>query len=97
MGDPAGVGPQITWKAWAQRQPGQRPFYVIADPAVMRAAQILTGMDGAMQVIAAPGDAASAFATSLPVLPIACRAPPPGKPDAATAPSPACPPRSAQT
>ncbi len=87
MGDPAGVGPQLTWKAWGQRKPGQRPFYAIAAPEVLRSAQTLAGVDGALRVIGAPEDAADVFGEALPVLPIASPAPTPGAPDPETAPA----------
>ena len=32
MGDPAGVGPSITWKAYDAFRARARPFYVVADP-----------------------------------------------------------------
>ncbi|MBI1361682.1 MAG: 4-hydroxythreonine-4-phosphate dehydrogenase PdxA [Alphaproteobacteria bacterium] len=89
MGDPAGVGPQITWWAWLQRQSGQRPFYVIASTDVATqgfaalAGQGATGVT--MRQIAEPAEAVSAFPDALPVLPIVCTAPTPGSPDPATA------------
>ena len=79
MGDPAGVGPEITAGAWrALRETGPR-FVVLADPDVI-----------APQVpVRIVGDADGAgFADAIPVLPVklsaACKA---GVPDAANAPA----------
>lgn len=90
MGDPAGVGPLIAWKAWAARKPGQRPFYVIAPLDVM--ARNFPHKAGTservwVQRIKDPSEAAAAFPSTLPLLEIACPAPPPGEPDPATAPA----------
>lgn len=82
MGDPAGVGPIIAWKAWEHaRQTGGRPFYVIAPPAVMSAAVNA----GPFEIIPDTGHALTTFHSALPVLPIDGPAPAPGKPDPATA------------
>lgn len=64
MGDPAGCGPQITVQAWEQwRDVGERPFFVIADPALY-AGSVPTAE------IETPYDAHSVFGSALPVLPI---------------------------
>lgn len=64
MGDPAGCGPQITVKAWAQRRElNLPPFFVISDPNLfsdtIQVAEITT-----------PEHAVAAFDSALPVLPI---------------------------
>lgn len=90
MGDPAGVGPMITWEAWRRRSWDQRPFYVIASEDVMLQG---FGLDAGeaervwLRRIAAPAEAEAAFDTALPVLVIPCPAPAPGKPDIASAPA----------
>lgn len=81
MGDPAGVGPLITWEAWRRRRPGQRPFFVLASEAVMARA----GRHGDIARLTDPNQAAEAFDTDLPLLHIDCPVPPPGEPDVATA------------
>jgi 4-hydroxythreonine-4-phosphate dehydrogenase len=86
MGDPAGVGPLIAWRAWERREPGQRPFYVIASDEVMAAARPAGGAH-TIAIISAPEDAARDFGDALPVLPIDCPTPRPGQPDIATAPA----------
>ncbi|KAJ55623.1 4-hydroxythreonine-4-phosphate dehydrogenase [Actibacterium mucosum KCTC 23349] len=58
MGDPAGVGPELSLVAWHALQ-DELPFFLVGDPAALP--------DGAkFQEISSPGEAASA--TSLPVL-----------------------------
>jgi 4-hydroxythreonine-4-phosphate dehydrogenase len=84
MGDPAGVGPIIAWKAWEHaRKTGGRPFYIIVPPDVMAAA----ANAGPLETIPDTGHALTTFAHALPVLPIDGRAPQPGQPDPATAPA----------
>jgi 4-hydroxythreonine-4-phosphate dehydrogenase len=83
MGDPAGVGPQITWAAWRGRETGQRPFYVIAPAEVLER----SGSTDSVATIADPGEAASVFTTYLPVLSIDGPTPDAGKPDPASAPA----------
>ncbi|OYX48987.1 MAG: 4-hydroxythreonine-4-phosphate dehydrogenase PdxA [Alphaproteobacteria bacterium 32-64-14] len=84
MGDPAGVGPAITWKAWEHvRNTGGRPFYVIAPPEVLASAPNA----GVLETIPETGNALTTFQHALPVLPIDGPAATPGKPDAATAPA----------
>jgi 4-hydroxythreonine-4-phosphate dehydrogenase len=94
MGDPAGVGPQLALRAWRQRKPGQRPFYVIASrDQLLTSAFLMAPEPGvthetpplALQAIAHPRDAADAFDEALPVLNIPCPSVKPGAPDPATA------------
>ncbi len=82
MGDPAGAGPQATWGAWARREAGQRPFYLIGDPDVAKAAREAAGVDGSLIEIADGRHAVDAFDLGLPILPMACEgSPSPGNPD----------------
>ena len=84
MGDPAGVGPSITWQAYEHaRQTGGRPFYVIAPPDVLARAPNA----GRFEIIPETGNALTTFAHALPVFPIEGVAATPGKPDPATAPA----------
>jgi len=63
MGDPAGVGPAITVKAWETlRNEPHIAFYVIGAPA-------LYARHCPVTEIAEPSEASSAFAEALPVLP----------------------------
>ncbi len=80
MGDPAGIGGEIAVAAWRALRGSGPAFFCLDDPGRLRA----LGADVAE--IAAPGDAAAAFAQALPVLPEPLLAPaPPGRPDPANA------------
>ena len=92
MGDPAGVGPIIAWKAWAARKPGQRPFYIIAPSDVLTAAygaavEPRTAVAGWMKRIDDPSEAAATFDQALPFIALDAPAPRAGQPDPATAPA----------
>lgn len=63
MGEPGGVGPEITQAAWRATCASGAPFFVIADPALFP--------DTPVARIDAPQEAASAFASALPVLALA--------------------------
>ena len=65
MGDPAGIGPEITVKAWnaLKAQPGFT-FAVIAPPRVIEAA------GGKVQTISTLAEASDVFAKAIPVLPL---------------------------
>jgi 4-hydroxythreonine-4-phosphate dehydrogenase len=84
MGDPAGVGPIITWKAYEAFRARSRSFYVIADPRVLEAARPASSSHP-VRVIASPSEARGAFKEGLPVMPIASPLPKPGEPDPETA------------
>jgi 4-hydroxythreonine-4-phosphate dehydrogenase len=63
MGEPAGIAPEITIKAWQLRQShGVPAFYVVADPALFRSP------DGPRVAEVAPEAAISTFATALPIV-----------------------------
>lgn len=71
MGDPAGIGPEITIKAWLQRgNEAIVPFAVYADPDVLQARARLLGADVPIAAIAGPPEARAAFSKSLPVIPV---------------------------
>ena len=64
LGEPAGVGPEITAKAWVARHSAKlSPFCVIGD---MRAIEAV--WRGPLQQIEAPSDAIGVFDRALPVL-----------------------------
>ena len=79
LGDPAGIGPEIVGKAWAQRvEAGLAPFFAVGDSG-----SIGYGWTGPVARISAPEDAASVFDNALPVLHVAdCGPIEPGVPDA---------------
>ncbi len=89
LGEPAGIGGEITLKAWARGGAGgnaSAPFFVIDDPARLEQTARRMELDAPIRVITTPGDAPGVFARALPVLEIALAAEAvPGKPDAANA------------
>ena len=64
MGDPAGIGPEIIAKAWEARgAQGLLPFFAVGDPRAIAQVSAVP-----ITHIAAPAEAAAAFAEALPVL-----------------------------
>ncbi|PIW31668.1 MAG: 4-hydroxythreonine-4-phosphate dehydrogenase PdxA [Rhodobacterales bacterium CG15_BIG_FIL_POST_REV_8_21_14_020_59_13] len=61
MGDPAGVGPEITCAAWQALKDEGPAFFVIGDPALY---------DGPAETIQTPAQAKAVFSRALPVLPV---------------------------
>jgi 4-hydroxythreonine-4-phosphate dehydrogenase len=88
LGEPAGIGPDITLAAWRQRARLELPpFYVLADPQYLARRAELLGFDVPIEIVA-PATAAEAFARALPVVPLEIAATaPPGAPDATSAPA----------
>jgi 4-hydroxythreonine-4-phosphate dehydrogenase len=69
MGDPAGIGPDITLMSWLRRDAEALPPFVFlgdADLLAARAGQF--GCDVPLERIGAPAEAVEAFAKALPVL-----------------------------
>jgi 4-hydroxythreonine-4-phosphate dehydrogenase len=87
VGEPSGVGPDIALAAFRDRAAlGLPPFAMFADPAMLRGRAARLGLDVAVAEIASPGEAARAFATALPVIPLVNRhAEAPGRLDPANA------------
>jgi 4-hydroxythreonine-4-phosphate dehydrogenase len=88
LGEPAGIGPDITLAAWARRGALDLPaFYVLADPQCLAQRAERLGLDVPLEIVT-PGNALAAFARALPVVPLGLRATAePGKPDATSAPA----------
>ncbi len=86
MGDPAGIGLDISLDAWINRQAWQTPpFVFIGDPAALEARARVLGHTVAIRETDC-GGALAAFGDALPVLPVACGAPvTAGMPDSANA------------
>ncbi len=82
MGEPAGIGPDVTlmaWKAWRERS--LPAFYCLADPDVLRDRAERLGLDIPIETIAA-ADAAAVFPHALPVVPLESKAfAEPGRPE----------------
>ena len=68
MGEPAGIGGELSLKAWCAGSGNARPFYVIDDPARLRALDVALGLGVRVIPIADPAEARAAFADGLPVL-----------------------------
>lgn len=85
LGEPAGIGPEITVAAWqALRGDKACAFFLIGDAALMRTRHPAIPV----REVATAAEAAAMFADALPVLPHGLAAPSfPGKLDAANAPS----------
>jgi 4-hydroxythreonine-4-phosphate dehydrogenase len=80
MGEPAGIGPEITLAAWRAVRAAGPAFFLIGDPALLPGAPLA--------LLERPEQAAAAFPDALPVLPLPLAAPAtPGKLDPANAPS----------
>jgi 4-hydroxythreonine-4-phosphate dehydrogenase len=64
LGDPAGIGPEITAKAWERRDSERLPaFFAVGAPEALRAV-----WDGPLQVVSGPDEAAHCFPGRLPVI-----------------------------
>ncbi len=88
LGEPAGIGPDITLRAWLRRADlGLDPFYLLGDPDFVRRRAAQLGLDVPI-TSGDPAHAAAAFATSLPVVDIGMRvSAEPGRPDPSSAPA----------
>jgi 4-hydroxythreonine-4-phosphate dehydrogenase len=86
LGEPAGIGPDITLLAWSQRgELKLPPFYLLGDGAFLEQRANALGLKVRLAEVS-PEDAITAFATALPVVatgkPATAR---PGQPDASSA------------
>src|SRR5215469_7432090 len=70
MGEPAGIGGEITLKAWLGRGDGVPPFYLIDDPDRVAALARRLGWPVPVRPISAPKDAPAVFGEALPIVPI---------------------------
>ncbi|OAN53205.1 4-hydroxythreonine-4-phosphate dehydrogenase [Paramagnetospirillum marisnigri] len=68
MGEPAGIGGDITLMAWARRTAGAHPFFVIDDPDRLERLSRRLGLMVSLREIRHAHDAVDAFAHALPVL-----------------------------
>lgn len=74
MGEPAGVGGEITLAAWRALRERGPAFFVLDDPGRLEALARKLAWDVPIAAIAEPSDTASRFASALPVLPITLEA-----------------------
>ena len=88
LGEPAGIGPDITIAAWRRRAELElAPFYLLADPKFIALCVERMALDVAVAVVE-PAAASAAFKTALPVVdigvPVSAE---PGRPDQSSAPA----------
>jgi 4-hydroxythreonine-4-phosphate dehydrogenase len=88
MGEPAGIGPDITLMAWRDRQrDGALPFYTIGDAKLLRERAQRLRLDIPVAEIA-PAGARATFDRALPVVPLEIEATAtPGQPDSSSGPA----------
>ncbi|HZP78076.1 MAG TPA: 4-hydroxythreonine-4-phosphate dehydrogenase PdxA [Pseudolabrys sp.] len=88
LGEPAGIGPDITLTAWRERAAQQLPpFYLIGDPDFLARRAERLRLKVPVQAVT-PDRAAAVFADALPVVPLGCTVTAtPGAPDASSAPA----------
>ena len=86
MGDPAGIGGEISLRAWHALRRGPQCFVVLDDPDRLAELARAINCDVRMRVVDHAGAAAEIFREALPVLPVRLAAPAvPGRPDKANA------------
>src|SRR5277367_5381349 len=82
MGEPAGIGGEITLKTWLRRGEGIPPFYALDDPDRLTRLARALGWEIPVRVIEAGEQAGDVFPDALPVAPIgAAPAAKPGHPN----------------
>ncbi len=88
MGDPAGIGGELTLRAWQLRRAGAGRFVALDDPNRLRQLAHDLRLDVPIVDVSSAAAAATIFADALPVLSVPLSvAPVPGDPDAANAPA----------
>jgi 4-hydroxythreonine-4-phosphate dehydrogenase len=88
LGEPAGIGAEITFAAWRRRaELDLAPFYVVADPHFLRRRAERVALDVPIAVVE-PTNAVSAFKNALPVVDVGVAVTTePGRPDDTSAPA----------
>jgi 4-hydroxythreonine-4-phosphate dehydrogenase len=86
MGDPAGIGGELSLRAWLKLRHGGHCFVALDDPEQLAALARALSLDVPIAAVASLDEAGAAFASALPVLPIRlANTPRPGHPDKANA------------
>ena len=86
MGEPAGIGGEITLQAWLRRGRGVPPFFAIDDPDRLARLADTLGWAVPVRAVAGPEEAVACFGEALGVLPRRLLHPVlPGRPDPANA------------
>ena len=88
LGEPAGIGPDLTLAVWRRRaELDIAPFYIAADPDFLHRRAQKLGLDVPI-VTVTPAGAAASFRTALPVVPLdVAVSAEPGHPDRSSAPA----------
>lgn len=88
LGEPAGIGPDLTLAVWQRRvELGLPPFYIVADPDFLGRRAATLGLDVPIKA-ATPASAAATFGQALPVVPLDVAVTgEPGRPDRSSAPA----------
>ena len=88
LGEPAGIGPDITLAVWQKRDElALPPFYLLGDADFLARRARHLGLNVPLRVVE-PGAAAGTFANALPVVPLGERVTAePGEPDASSGPA----------
>ena len=88
MGEPSGVGGEITLDAWTKRNSHSIPFFVIDNPERLYKLARLIGIECPIEEIERAADCRSIFHRALPILPLSQSvASEPGKPHTANCPA----------
>jgi 4-hydroxythreonine-4-phosphate dehydrogenase len=69
MGEPAGIGGEITLKSWLRRAEGVPAFFAIDDPDRLARLATMLGWNVPLHAVAGPEEAAACFHEALGVLP----------------------------
>ncbi len=86
MGDPAGIGGELTLKTWLALRGTGPTFLALDDPERLTTLADSLGLAVPIQVVASAEQATEVFDAALPVLPVRLAAPPiPGQPNPANA------------
>ena len=87
MGDPAGIGGELSVRAWLARRTAH-PFVALDDPDRLAGIAASLGLNVPIRLVNSLAQGADSFANALPVLPIRLATPAiPGRPDPANAPA----------
>jgi len=88
LGEPAGIGPELTIRVWRRREELRLPpFYLVGDPDFVRDRARQLGSEIALSVVT-PAQAAEIFPRALPIVPLQMPVTAtPGKPDGSSAPA----------
>ncbi|HEX3994821.1 MAG TPA: 4-hydroxythreonine-4-phosphate dehydrogenase, partial [Acetobacteraceae bacterium] len=88
LGEPAGIGPDLTLALWRRRVELDLPaFYLIGDMDFLKRRARTLGLDVPMSVVT-PAEANGVFERALPIAPLELAVTvAPGKPDATSAPA----------